>query len=616
MACWMRVMLLVAAAAASDRAPCAKRRDAPLDCPRAAETDVKWTFHDARRTDNGDRYFTALPGGSYVARSRGPQGNVLWGDGSRAPDVLLCGDAAHNVAALNVPGLGLVLLGGRSSQKDVRRRLAGTCPEGVERDRRKSGVRAYLLKKGSATPLFGGRSIIDGSGRVPGCVEGRSKGMWCEFDGRLSATVFRGRVHLFARANVRMGLRAVQHTSVDVRAFSNGNFSWSRWGPVEFASYSFAQSHVYFACVDAFDDFLVALAPVSFPERREAGIYAAFSTDGRAWSPLVKIRDSPFAGERQVDHPACGVLVEKDNVVLHVQREVGGIRDHFNTSVPSKDSSLARMALSKNKFADLAHKALATIGDPRALHSCRTVYGARGEYSVVTTEDAIRGKSARPAYVCDLKAPYGRFVDVAGGSDPVFFLEIPKTGSTTLKRWLGRPFAENKRNKRFEIGRSFAVVREPLQRFLSGYGTVRHRASRGNAHWPFNTTMSEPQKFEAFVDLLRREGDGLVTRRPKEGCLWFHVMSQTWFLELLNRPIDRVLRLESLEADLKVLLRDLPLLDPRNETLKPSLPPKQNTVEGNFDTRTLLRTSPRGVQKALMYLRQDYECLGYEVPVM
>ena len=127
--------------------------------------------------------------------------------------------------------------------------------------------------------------------------------------------------------------------------------------------------------------------------------------------------------------------------------------------------------------------------------------------------------------------------------------------------------------------------------------------------------MSEPEKFEAFVDLLRREGDGLVTNRPKEGCLWFHVMSQTWFLELLGRPIDRVLRLESLEADLKVLLRDLPLLDPRNQTLKPSLPPKQNTVEGNFDTRTLLRTSPRGVRKALMYLRRTARMrLGYEVP--
>ena len=240
-----------------------------------------------------------------MARSRGPQGNVLWGDGSRAPDVLLCGDAAHNAAA-HVPGLGVVLLGGRSSQKDVRRRLAGTCPENMERDRRKSGVRAYRLAKGNATPLFGGRSIIDGSGRVPGCVEGRSRGMWCEFDGRLSATVFRGRVHLFARANVRMGIRAVQHTSVDVKAFSNGKLPlpWSRWEPVEFASYSFSQSHVYFACVDAFEDTLVALAPVSFPERREAGIYAAFSIDGRAWSPWSKSGTAPSrASARSTTRP-------------------------------------------------------------------------------------------------------------------------------------------------------------------------------------------------------------------------------------------------------------------------------------------------------------------------
>jgi hypothetical protein len=78
----------------------------------------------------------------------------------------------------------------------------------MERDRRKSGVRAYRLAKGSATPLFGGRSVIDGSDRVPGCVEGRSRGMWCEFDGRLSATVWRGRVHLFAREDVKIsGLR-------------------------------------------------------------------------------------------------------------------------------------------------------------------------------------------------------------------------------------------------------------------------------------------------------------------------------------------------------------------------------------------------------------------------
>jgi len=256
------------------------------------------------------------------------------------------------------------------------------------------------------------------------------------------------------------------------------------------------------------------------------------------------------------------------------------------------------------------------IGDPRALHQCRAVYGARDEYSVVTTEDAIGGrgaKDARPQYACDLKHPYGRFVDVADGTAPVFFLEIPKTGSTSVKHWLQRPFAENKRNKAFDVHRSFTVVREPLQRFLSGYGTVRHRAAR---HWPFNASMSEADTFEAFVDLIRSEGDRLVTSRPKEGCVWFHVMSQTWFIELLERPIDRVLRLERLEEDLALLLRDFPLLDPHNHTLSASLPSRANTVEGNFDTLTLLRTSPRGIRNALAYLRQDYACLGYEAPVI
>ena len=179
---------------------------------------------------------------------------------------------------------------------------------------------------------------------------------------------------------------------------------------------------------------------------------------------------------------------------------------------------------------------------------------------------------------------------------PAFFLEIPKTGSTTLKRWLGRPFAENKRNKRFEIHRSFTVVREPLQRFLSGYGTVRHRASRSGHWWPFNTTMSEPEKFEAFVDLLRREGDGLVTNRPKEGCLWFHVMSQPWFLELLNRPIDRVLRLEASRLTC-VLVRDLPRWTPHPRRRRRQAEHRR----GELRHADVVEDEPRGVRSALLY---------------
>lgn len=254
--------------------------------------------------------------------------------------------------------------------------------------------------------------------------------------------------------------------------------------------------------------------------------------------------------------------------------------------------------------------------DPRTQKTCREFYGARGDRSVVTTEDRIarRGASTpRPAYECTRGAPYGRFVDASDGP-PVWYHEIPKCGSTTVKAWLRALHAQNKRNKQFEVARSFAVVREPLDRFLSGYGTVRHR---GRDHWPFNdTNADEATTFERFVKLLLREGDALATARPTErtGCLWYHVFSQMWFLELAPRPLDRVLRLEGLANDLPELLRTFPLVGPDNASLPAALPPRHNTAEGNFDTRTLRTASPSGVALALRYLAQDYACLGYPLP--
>ena len=57
--------------------------------------------------------------------------------------------------------------------------------------------------------------------------------------------------------------------------------------------------------------------------------------------------------------------------------------------------------------------------DPRTQKTCREFYGARGDRSVVTTEDRIarRGASTpRPAYECTRGAPYGRFVDASDGA--------------------------------------------------------------------------------------------------------------------------------------------------------------------------------------------------------
>ena len=251
--------------------------------------------------------------------------------------------------------------------------------------------------------------------------------------------------------------------------------------------------------------------------------------------------------------------------------------------------------------------------DPRNREAC-AIYGARGAYSVVTTEDRIAGRgpgAPRPAYDCTLKAPYGRFADAAGGGPPIFFLEIPKAGSTTVKAWLRQESATNKRNARFDVRKSFTVVREPLARFLSGYGTVRHR---GAHHWPFNTTLPESDKFERFVDLLSAEGDGLALHRPKERCLWYHAFSQLFFFEFLpGKKVDDVLHLETLETDLARMLAATPLAAD-NRTLAPALPPRMNAREGNFDTSTLRASSPDGIRKALRYLQQDYACLGYAEP--
>ena len=74
--------------------------------------------------------------------------------------------------------------------------------------------------------------------------------------------------------------------------------------------------------------------------------------------------------------------------------------------------------------------------DPRGDQACLAVHGARLPFGVRTVEDVIarRGR-ARPAFHCSLQAPFGRFVNVIGSSQPWFYLEIPKAGSTSMKRW-------------------------------------------------------------------------------------------------------------------------------------------------------------------------------------
>ena len=390
----LRVRLLTLAAQlllASDAAcaPCSdnahqKSHTYIRSCPRTVEVEVTWRFHDARRGDNGDRYFTAIADGErtwMVARSRGPLGVAVLNEvGSPdAPDVVLRGDTAHNVAVLRISADVVVLLGGRSHADDLVE--FGDPGLGAQRSRRLVGVLAHeltLSRNSTATPLFGGWPVLDGGPRVPGCFEGRSvMSGWCEFDGRLSAVTWRGRVWVYARSNIRNGVRAVQFTSVKsdefiaaMRVGAPPVLRWAPWRPMLITGYRPAKKGegIYFACVAAHPleaDALVALVPVSLPDKRESAIAVTFSRDGATWSPLVKVRDSAFAGERQVDHPACGVLKEKDDVVFYVQREVGGIREHESTNYlatpAEQDSSLAKVTIRTDVFANLTAASLRAL---------------------------------------------------------------------------------------------------------------------------------------------------------------------------------------------------------------------------------------------------------------
>merc|ERR1711879_349312 len=133
--------------------------------------------------------------------------------------------------------------------------------------------------------------------------------------------------------------------------------------------------------------------------------------------------------------------------------------------------------------------------------------------------------------------------------------------------------------------RTFMVVRHPLDRFLSGYGTVITRMQQLNGRKPCVTdrlaailNMSEPQRLSAYLELYLAEGERWceqVTcrgRRAGHSCLPQHVLSQRWFRNLWPGPIDFMLHTETLTADIQRLSRWLGVaLSAQHSNAKPEI---------------------------------------------
>ena len=97
-------------------------------------------------------------------------------------------------------------------------------------------------------------------------------------------------------------------------------------------------------------------------------------------------------------------------------------------------------------------------------------------------------------------------------------------------------------------------MREPLQRILAAWGTIRGRLLKGHIyHRPafLNASDEEAGQFGAFVHELVSKGSDIAAGY---GCDMLHAMPQMWFLNAFPPPaegsrITSVLRLEHLVAD-------------------------------------------------------------------
>ena len=291
--------------------------------------------------------------------------------------------------------------------------------------------------------------------------------------------------------------------------------------------------------------------------------------------------------------------------------------------------------------------------DPQLGEACAAAHGAMADAPgrVRTFEDAVANRTtvaSRPVPGMFLGSPYGALAARRGHSGDsnnsnnhhhhhggargeVLYVEIPKAASTFVNRRLSN--GGGRRIPNFDVlahllapaaPAVFTVVREPLERFLSGYGEVTHRAAAVLEAQGLPPALlpaayreaNDTARLAAYVDLVIAAGDDFSRFPALDPTFWAwgnwqHTLTQMWFIEQVPRAIDRVLHLETLDADLAALRADLGLVADFAASR-----PESATATGRSDAlRPLLDARPDLEDRLVeVYLKHDYACLGYPDP--
>lgn len=149
--------------------------------------------------------------------------------------------------------------------------------------------------------------VVSGSKKGTGCMHVLNGPGDCEYDGKVSAVRFGGRLLLFTRSNLH-GSGGARH--VQVTCSTDGVSGWSRFRQVSIAGVTTGASanNIYFFSVQRVtwrdDDALLAAFPAVL-DKLGSGIFLSMSRDGTNWSRPVPYPRTPTAAPPSARHAPC-----------------------------------------------------------------------------------------------------------------------------------------------------------------------------------------------------------------------------------------------------------------------------------------------------------------------